>query len=260
MKPYRIGVVPYLNSRPLIHGLAEKGHELVFEVPSLLQQMLREGHLDVGIVSSFETFTIDDLTIVPDVCIASEGAVRSIKLFSKLPFQAVEKVALDTSSRTSNALVQIILEQKYRATPAFIPFPPDLNQMLQHNDAGLLIGDPCMRQNGKGLRETDLGDEWLRMTGLPFVYAVWAARRGADLGDLPAQLREARDAGRAHPDEVLDLTPKLPVSREASEDYLRNVMKYTLGEREMAGLKKFQEISARMGLICCARELDIYDG
>ncbi len=258
-RSYRIGVVPYLNSRPLIHGLEEKGHELIFEVPSILQQMLRDGEVDVGIVSSFELFTIGDLCIVPDICISSLGPVRSIRLFSRVPIDSVEKVALDQSSRTSNALVQIILEKKYHAAPAFVPFPPELNTMLQHNDAGLLIGDPCMQASDKGLRVIDLGEEWNRWTGLPFVYAVWAARRGADLGDLPAQLREARDLGVAHPDEVLDRTPRLPVSRKASEDYLRNIMRYTLGEPEKEALRKFQELSAKMGLICCIRDLCYYE-
>lgn len=257
-KRYRIGVASYLNSRPLIHRLEETGNELVFDVPSKLTELLEMDQIDIGLIPSFGALSHSDFCILPDICISSDGIVQSVKLFSKLPPQMLQSVALDLSSQTSNALVQIILREKYQVSPMYTPYPPNLDEMLIDNDAALLIGDTCMQTDEEDLHVMDLGKEWMRFTGLPIVYAVWAVRKDMDLGNLPKQLSHARDFGVQNIDEVLNHTPNLPILRDEAKNYLQYTIHYTMGERDLAGLRKFQELAILNGLIERSSELSFY--
>ena len=141
--------------------------------------MLREGELDVANCSIFESFQNPDITIIPNISISAYGAVKSVRLFSRVPLSDIRSVALDSSSLTSAALIQILLAELHGIEPRYKNFPPDLELMLDACDAGLLIGDLKLFDFHDGTQEYDLGQDWLELTGLPFVYAAWQARMRA---------------------------------------------------------------------------------
>src|SRR5688572_18106995 len=197
----RIGAVSYLNTKPLVCGLAELApqHEIVFDLPSRLADSLRRGTLDVALIPSIEFFQhAASYKIVSDACIACRGPVRSVKLFSRVPMEAIRTLALDEGSRTSVALVQILLKERCGMTPELVPFPIDARPEEIDADALLMIGDRAMRgPRGMFVAEWDLGDAWCRWAELPFVFAMWVGREGA-VPELETTLAKARDLGVAN--------------------------------------------------------------
>src|SRR5262245_51673965 len=176
----RIGAVSYLNTKPLVYRLKELAprHELVFDLPSRLADELAAGRLDVALIPSIEYFQNPNYTIVSDACIACRGPVRSVKLFSRVPLESIGTLALDEGSRTSVALVQILLREQHGVVPELLPFPIDAAPESISADALLMIGDRAMRRpRGQFAIELDLGDAWRRWSGLPFVFAMWVARQ-----------------------------------------------------------------------------------
>src|SRR5262245_21860127 len=176
----RIGAVSYLNTKPLVYGLAEFApqHELVFDLPSRLADDLAAGRLDVTLIPSIEFFQNPGYRIVSDACIACRGPVRSVKLVSRVPLDSICTLALDEGSRTSVALVRILLRERFGLTPALLPFPMDAAPESIDADALLVIGDRAVHPpRGRYVAEWDLGDVWCRWSELPFVFAMWV--RGA---------------------------------------------------------------------------------
>ena len=174
--------VSYLNTVPLVWGMlhgAQQGlFDLRFRVPAVCADMVNGGAADIGIIPSFELMG-RELGVVPGVGIACRGAVRSILLVSQRPAGEIRTLAVDSSSRTSVALARIILARRYGAEPAIIARAPDLGAMLREADGALIIGDPALRIDPAAVpfQSYDLGEEWMQMTGLPMVFAVWAGRR-----------------------------------------------------------------------------------
>src|SRR6266545_331560 len=196
----RIGAVNYLNTKPLIYDLAELAPEaeLLLDVPSRLADLLQQGRLDVALIPAIEYFRGGSYSVVPDIAIAGNGPVLSVTLFSRVPWPAIRRVALDAGSRTSAALTQILLRKKYGVTAEIQPLPLDKGAEDVDADAVLLIGDRAMRACLPGFAHAfDLGQEWYDWTGLPFVYAVWAVRAGADLGRVAQALAECKRRGLA---------------------------------------------------------------
>ncbi|MFQ6044012.1 MAG: menaquinone biosynthetic enzyme MqnA/MqnD family protein, partial [Candidatus Poribacteria bacterium] len=176
-KRIKIGAVPYLNAKPLIYTLPgdDPNFQLSTAVPSQLADQLQSGHLDVALIPSIEYLRGKDYRIIPNISISSHGIVRSVKLFSKVPIEKLQRVALDTSSRTSRALLKILLAEKYGLYPEYTSYT---HRTPIHNadaDAVLLIGDAAMQQSEENLYTLDLGEEWHSMTDMPFVYALWVA-------------------------------------------------------------------------------------
>lgn len=259
MQQYRLGTVPYLNAKPLVYAFEQSAPPnvtLIEEIPSRLVESLRAGRVDAALVSSITCLEDGGLVPLPCACIASQGAVDSIRLFCKVPPERVRRVALDSSSRTSVALARILLIEAFGAHPECVTMPPDLPAMLREADAGLLIGDPAMRafhcrpDDWAGARSLDLGEVWRQMTGLPFVYAVWVAQRDADLAGLDALLAAARDAGRPHLDAMAaDAHCRLGLPESVCRRYLHDIMCYDFGDREREGLRRFRELALRHGLL-----------
>ncbi len=198
----RVGAVNYLNTKPLIYELESLAPniELALEVPSRLADQLSEGKLDVALIPVIEYFRAGPYTVVPNIAIASRGPVLSVTLFSRVPWTGIRRVALDEGSRTSAALVQILLRHRYGVDAEVVPLPLDApadgRPSEMDADAVLLIGDRAMRACLPGFAHAfDLGQEWHDWTGLPFVYAVWAVREGADLGGVARALVEAKRRG-----------------------------------------------------------------
>jgi chorismate dehydratase len=266
----RIGAVSYLNTKPLVYGLAELSpqHELVFDLPSRLADDLAAGRLDVALIPSIEFFRGSNYRIVSDACIGCRGPVRSVKLFSRVPLERIETLALDEGSRTSVALVRILLQERHGVVPELLPFPIAARPESIKADALLVIGDRAMRgQAGSLSYELDLGDAWCQWAELPFVFAMWVAgermevggqRSEEELGELAAVLSRARDLGVANVEEIAEREHgAVGISYEECLVYLRDHLHFYLHEREMAGLRLFYERASGMGLAPKGVELEL---
>jgi chorismate dehydratase len=244
----RIAVVNYLNTVPLVwgmlHGEQRDRFDLSFCLPSECADRLHDGRADIGIVPAIE-LPRQDLVITADAGIICRGAVRSILLISKVPFEQIRSVAADSSSRTSVVLTQIILRTKHGVEPVMRQAPPDLARMLENCDAALIIGDPALRIDPAQLPYgvLDLGLEWTEMTGLPMVFAVWAASRRYHPEPFAASLR----FGLAHLDEIVASEHEARgISAELAREYLTHNISFELGPAERAGLDRFLEYASEI--------------
>jgi len=249
----RIGAVSYLNSKPLIESLGEwiGGAELVLDYPSRLADNLEAGLLDVALVPSIECLRHPDYEVVSDACVATHGAVLSVKLYSRVSPGEIRRLALDGGSRTSAALAQVLLAERYGVLPEIEMLPLENSLRSTTADAVLLIGDRAMQPPEESFAVTwDLGEEWLNWTGLPFVFALWATRAGTDLGPIEDALCRARDAGLEHLEEIARReAPRVGISEQAALSYLRDNLHFRLGSAERNGLRLFHELSVRLGLV-----------
>ena len=254
----RLGVVSYLNAEPLVYGLGEEPRfRLERDVPSTVAEKLHRGESDLGMIPSIE-YAFGDYAIVPGIAIGSRGPVRSVNLYHRVPLGEVRRVALDTSSRTSVALLKILLHETLGHHPEYVAAPPSVPKMLESADAALVIGDPALYFDGQGPR-LDLGEEWLRRTGLPFVYAFWAGRRGVlsvvDVRRLQQALREGLEAV----DGIAARYDRTGAGREQQNaSYLRSNIVFALGEDEKRGLREFLRRAHALGLIPRLPELQFH--
>jgi chorismate dehydratase len=246
----RLGAVGYLNARPHVYGLEHDARfDLRFDVPSRCAELLHAGAIDVGLVPSIE-YQHGTYAVVPEVAIGSAGPVASVAIYTTRPMREVRSIALDTSSRTSVALTRVLCEREFGIAPAFEPHGPDLPSMLARADAALIIGDVALFLEAPQVEKIDLGEVWTRTTGLPFVYAFWAGRPGAlDAADVK-RLQRARDAGVQNLGDVCRAYFGDDPSRQrVGLEYLRDNIRYDLGESERAGLERFYTYAAEAGVI-----------
>jgi chorismate dehydratase len=259
----RIGAVGYLNARPLTWALdrAPERWHVRYDLPSVCARLLQDGEVDLGLVPSIEYLQSTDYRFVPDVGVTSRGAVASVALYTKRPLDQIRHIALDTSSRTSVALIQVLCQHHFRIQPRFVPHGPDLATMTRDFDAGLLIGDPAFEADhvGLGLQKIDLGHEWTKMTGLPFVYAAWTGRPGAASADDVRALQDAQREGLGAVDLIAAEYARGDSARTAkAARYLRDNVKYGLGADEAAGLQRFLDYAADLGLGPGRRALEFF--
>jgi chorismate dehydratase len=249
----RVGAVNYLNSRPLVERLTDFSPEieLTLDLPSRLADRMAAGELDVGLIPVVEYFRGDGYTFVPNIAIASRGPVLSVTLFSRVPWAEIRSVSLDEGSRTSAALTRILLAKRYGVHPAFRQLPIDAPAEDVKTDAVLLIGDRAMRACLSGFRFAyDLGAEWTEWTDLPMVYAVWAVRGGAELGAAEYGFHRAKEYGLAHAGQIAQReAPALGLDPGYCRRYLANIIRYDLGPQELAGMQKYREFAAELGLV-----------
>lgn len=262
MKLVRLGAVDYLNARPLVYGLElhSRRFSLRFDVPSKCAALLHEGSIDVGMIPSIEYLRgRDEYRIAPGLGIVSEGAVASVALFASRPVGSIRTIAADTSSRTSSALLQILCYEAFGIDAELVPMAPDPSLMLRRCDGALLIGDPALffDHANAGVTKLDLGREWTRLTGLPFVWAFWAGRPDVLSIDHVGELTEARDRGVQASDGIAAEYCG-PQRAARGQAYLRENIRYTLGAREEAGLARFYELAVRHGVADAVRPLSWY--
>jgi predicted solute-binding protein len=246
----RIGSVPYLNARPLIYGIEDR--VTLCESARLADLMCRR-QFDVSLVPVAEILLHDQYDIVDGIAIAGRGAVKSVFLAHREPIEKVKRVAVDPASRTSAWLVRVILKYKYRVEPEF--YPLTTAPKLSDHEAMMLFGDGAIwyrHRNGHDCL-LDLGQAWMELTGLPFVFAVWAAQRGAANDELVALLRKAKADGLAHIEEIVQESTE--ATPEFRREYLTRNVCFDLGESEKAGLRKFQSCVKELGLIKECHEL-----
>ena len=246
----------FLNTVPLVwgmmHGDQRELFELEFAVPSECADQLADGRADIGI-APVATLLDQDLRVFRGAGIACRQAVRSILLISKTPFTEVRTLAGDSSSRTSVLLARIILARRHGAEPSLISRAPDLEAMLDSADAALIIGDPALRCDpdelrARGLRVADLGADWIEMTGLPMVFAVWAGRPEVWTPERERAFVESARLGMEHVDEIARSEHEsrgvsLPLARE----YLTRHIAFDLGEREYRGMERYLELAREIG-------------
>jgi len=241
LAPFRVGSVGYLNAVPLTRGLEE---EIVFTTPSKLAEMLQRDELDAALVSVTEVLMRDRYDILDGIAIASLGEVKSVLLAHRKPLEEAKEIFCDTASLTSIQLLRVLLAEK-GVKPEFKPLPNyDFSSLP---DFALLIGDPALdfSRSNASYQIWDLGSAWSELTRLPFVYAVWALRRGIENSALRRLLREARDFGLDTLDHII--RSRTEYDLDFRKDYLSWHIHYYLGADEKRGLKKFAELLEKHG-------------
>jgi chorismate dehydratase len=256
-------LIKFLNARPLWWGLRhhpEPNESFEFTSPARCADLLAEGSADLGLIPAIELARIPDLVAVPELCIASRTEVRSVLLFSKVPFEEIRSVALDPSSRTSVTLARILLaerlgERRYREI-RFDHVESEHLLDLEGHDALVVIGDPALRVSKLGglTFRYDLVSEWNAMFGDPFVFAVWAGRRealaGRDAEALLYRLERSLAFGIEHIEEIArEASGELSLPYEELIDYFRSALHYEFGPDERRALARFYELAAKYALI-----------
>jgi chorismate dehydratase len=260
----RVGHIQFLNCLPIYWGLMRSGALLDLDLhkdsPERLGAALVEGRLDIGPISLVEYLRhADELLLLPDLAVGSDGPVLSVNVVSTKPLAQLDggRVALGSTSRTGVLLTRMLLDQRYGVHPEYFHCPPNLTAMLLEADAAVVIGDVALRAlyeaPGRGLLVTDLGEQWRDWTGLPMVFAVWAVRRdfAAAHPGLVKEVHEAflrsRDLCLAELDDVARAAARWePFDAATLARYFRT-LDFSLGPRQIAGLREFARRAARLG-------------
>jgi chorismate dehydratase len=259
----RLGAVDYLNVRPLVAGLDERADvSLRFDVPSVCANLLAQGAIDLGMVPSITYLDRPGDRIVPGICIGSVGPVASVALFTRCPVRQLRSIALDTSSRTSAALVRVLCRRAFGVAPSFVPHAPDLPAMLARADAALLIGDPALFVDPRAhqAEKIDLGQVWSEMTGLPFVWAFWSGRADATAGTSVVDvLHHAAERGHGDiPAIAAAYCAAEPDRIPLAEQYLKSNLEFRLTTAAIQGLEAYFREAFEAGVAPAARRLEFY--
>jgi chorismate dehydratase len=282
MRKLRISIVEYLNTAPLVWGftdgpLAGK-YDLSFTVPSQCAEALRRGDADIAIIPSIEYQRIDNVAVIPGMAVGAKDEVRSILVVAKKPIELAKRIALDTSSRASQALVRILADGLWNIQPEFVDAAPDASEMLKNADAGLIIGDPALRIAMKmealaakvasgedcckgdpedmpvpGFETTfvyDVAFQWREMTGKPCVLAIWAGRPDVLTPEVLADFEASKQYGIERMREISEAAAiKLDMPPRALERYLIENIHFGLEEEYLQGLRLYYERAAALGVI-----------
>lgn len=255
---FRVGAVRFFNARPLIYNLEQhEGIELIRDVPAQLAGELDHGRLDIALIPSIDyQLAQTEWSILPTSTICSSGEVITVRVFSRVPVDAIACIYCDTDSHTSLILARIIWQGLYGRELEIQPLagpPHDFESVL-------LIGDKVIPQLSAGWPyQLDLGRAWTEWTGLPFVYAFWAGPERGDM-DLPARiLQQAYQEGMRNLDQIIDrYGPEHGFSPDLARQYFAENIQFDFGERQVAGLKKFYECASGMKLIETNKPLRFY--
>lgn len=261
----QVAASTYLNSAPLVYSFAQgklrHGYRFIGDAaPSRCAAMLAAGQCEIALIPVIEYQRLPGLRIIPEIAVASKNRVRSVLLASRRPLEEVREVALDASSRTSQTLVKILFARRYGSRPVFTERAPDAHgqceNMFESSDAALVIGDPAMRMAASadqlGVRVYDLAEEWRAMTGLPFVFAVWAVREDvAERGpfivrDFQAAKREGLEALE---EIAAQYVRELGLSQDDLLSYLRDSVNYDLDAENVAGMRRYFDLAYELSLI-----------
>ena len=263
MAKLKIGVVPYMNAKPLIYGLEGQTDkiDLIYDVPSALPKKLDDDELDVTLMPSVSYFRGDDYKIIPGNSISSNGLVESVKLFVKTPsVEDIKVVALDKDSLTSCVLTKIILWEKYSLKPEYITLEDKSKIYNGFADAFLIIGNSAMKIREEGFIVLDLGQEWKELVGLPFVYALWVTKSESKLKGLGKLLTEAKEFGLKSLDKIANSeAKKLELGQDHCLRYLKDSIKYNLGDQEIKGLETFYNYALEMGEVSEGIKIEFYN-
>ncbi len=260
----RIASVDYLNARPLTRGFTHGPYVGLYPLtqtsPALCADLLLSGEASIGLIPSIEFQRIPGVRILPQACIASRTRARSVLLVSKVAAPEIRRVAVDSSSRTSAALLRILLDRRARSRVEYLQVAPDLRAMLEESDAALIIGDAALKADTEGYRVYDLASEWFEMTGLPFVFAFWAVRPDVVLVDGFRPFIASRKIGLESIDEIAaEESRNLGLPEALLSEYLRVNIAYNLGTEEIRSLWLFYRLAREGGIIPTLREVSFYE-
>ncbi|HUJ83876.1 MAG TPA: menaquinone biosynthesis protein [Candidatus Acidoferrales bacterium] len=246
MAKLRISIVEYLNTAPLVWGFTNGPlagrYDLAFTLPSQCAEALRRREADIAIIPAIEYQRIENLVVLPGMAVAAKQPVRSILVLSKKPIEMAKRIALDTSSRSSAALVRILAAEKWGIQPEFVDAAPDASKMLETADAALVIGDPALRLDPARLpyHVYDLGAEWWEMTGHPMVFAVWAGHKDRVTPAVAEDFRASCRYGRAHLEEIVAAeSAARGFAADVVREYLTRHIVHELDARDYAGMELF---------------------
>jgi chorismate dehydratase len=263
----RIAASTYLNSAPLVYSFAQGALRSQYTflgdaAPSRCAAILARAECEIALIPIIEYQRIPGLRIIPEVAVASKRRVRSVLLAATCPLEEVRHVTLDPSSRTSQALIRILFARRYNTQPTFSERPPDARVEVFDAAAALIIGDPAMRlaasAGQRGLRIYDLAEEWRAMTGLPFVFAVWAVREEAcrQGQTIARDFLAAKQEGISALEEIAgQYAAELELPQDDLLGYLRENVNYDLDEENIAGMRRYFELARELGLIPEAQDL-----
>lgn len=256
--PTRISASSYLNTAPLVwsflygqnHGKVEM---ILDNAPARSAELLSQNRVDAALVPVFAYQSIDDVFLVPDVCVGAHDRVRSVCLATKgEDLRDTKTVALDVSSRTSVALTKIIFREFLGFEPEWRPAEPDIDSMLENSDCALLIGDPALRLSETNYRVFDLAQLWNSYTGLGFVFAMWMTRSERS----PIDFASARDEGLSHVDETIgNYLPEIELSRDEVRAYLTKNISYCVSDVMRQGMDLYFKLAHKHALISENKEL-----
>ena len=280
MNKLRISVVQYLNTAPLVrgftHGPLQGKYHLSFTVPSLCAESLRTGAADVAIIPAIEYQRIPDLVILPDLSIASKERVRSLLVVSRGPIRIAKRIALDRSSRSTQALTKILCANRWNISPEFSEAEPDVAAMLTNSEAALLIGDPALRlaiaaeakakpgRDGEWICEGatvglpnfptlhiyDVVREWWQMTERPAVLAVWAARKEIVTDALADEFLDSLNYGLENLDAICkEASAAMNLPEKELKLYLKTNIDYSLDDENRKGLLAYYSHALKLGLL-----------
>lgn len=240
MKKIRVGIVNYLNTKPLIYGLQQEPFrdkiELVGDYPAKVAEMLLNDEIDVGLVPVAVLNEMPEYHIVGNYCIGTEGEIASVALFSEVPVRDIKKVYLDYQSRTSVELLKFLMREYWGISPEMVQAENEsYRSEIKGTTAGLVIGDRAFEQRKKSTFIYDLGSEWKKITGLPFVFAVWTSKRELST-DFKSNFDEANKFGLSHIEEIVqDQKFKL---YDLSK-YYNHHLSYNLNEKKYQAITLF---------------------
>ncbi len=241
----RIGSVSYLNARPLIYGLDEADDlRLTLDVPSALLDGLRQRLFDIALLPVIDYQRLEGLRLITAGGIGSDGPTLTVRIFSRVPVEQITTLAIDADSHTSVALAKIILSDSLKIQPKFVDLQADA-------EARLLIGDKVVCEEPAGFaHQIDLGQAWKELTGLPFVFAAWTARRDADLGDLPKRLETAKRLGLQNVEQIV-MRHAVPRGWPAAlaRQYLTKNLIFDIGPRQLEAIRRFHDLAAKHGIV-----------
>lgn len=244
-----VSVVDFVNAWPLTWGFlrgAVDGFLPITDVPSACADRLALGEVQAGIIPAIEAARIPGVRIVRGLGIASYDRVRSVLLVSRVPFERIRSVALDTSSRSSAAMVRVLLADLYGVSPDYHGAVADLPRMLATSDAALVIGDPALTTDVSAYHVLDLAEGWHRLTGLPLVTAIWAVRRDV----VPEPFLWSRDYARHRMGEIIDASrARTGLDARLLTEYFEMNLHYDFDEDDERGLAEFYRRAAAHGLI-----------
>jgi chorismate dehydratase len=295
----KIAASTYLNSAPLVYGFTHGQQQQLCQflgdaAPARCADLLAARAVHAALIPSIEYQRISDIRALPAMAVAAKQTVRSVVLAARRPIAELRSIALDTSSRTSAALVRILLDRFYGIKPQYVNFSPSLVDMLELHDGALIIGDPAMTVDRNAYFVYDLAEEWRRATGLPFVFAIWAvaesaigaveksaigavekcavgaveksavgavdsameADKAATASDFVTIFAQAKSAGLAARGEIAEAySARLGLPAASLLEYLTENINYDLDEENLAGLQRFYQLAAESGLIEAVRPL-----
>jgi chorismate dehydratase len=234
-----VGAVSYLNTKPLLYGIENSPIfneiSLITEYPARIAEMLLLDEIDIGLVPVSIIPQMKEYHINTRYCIGSDGPVASVCLFSEVPVEDIRTVILDYQSRTSVALAEILFEKHWKLKPVFVPADHEFLREIKGNTAAVVIGDRALEQRKKSTHFYDLGEEWKKMTGLPFVFAAWISNKMLDPGWIH-RFEDANTFGIQNISRVLD---ELPVNDFDLHTYFTHYLSYDLNEKKRQGMDLF---------------------